>query len=290
MRTSIIIPAFNEEMAIRDVCQRIFDVFKLQPHEYEMIVVDDGSTDNTSGVLKDMDVRVIRHPINRGYGASLKTGIFNAKYEYICITDADGTYPVDMIPTLLEQCESLDMVVGARRGKHYRGSFLKHPARLIFHFLVEFATGRHIPDANSGLRVFKREIVLPFLSELCQGFSFTTTITLSMISRGYMVKYIPIDYYARKGKSKVKLLRDSLRTTQIILHALMMYNPIKALLPLVVVLEMIAALSLFGFLIDTTSFLVGLCGLMSFFTGILIFVLALIADLIANTHQNTTPY
>ncbi len=167
------------------------------------------------------NVTLIQHPQNAGCGLSLRDGILKEKYNNICITDADGIYPVKSIPLLAKDMDAFDMVVGALQGIHFRGSYLKNPAWLVFHALVQFATGTKIPDANSKLLIFRRDKVLSFWTTLCHRFSFTTTITLGMLSRGYFVKYVPIEYYERKGRFKVRIIRDSLRTTQIIMQALM---------------------------------------------------------------------
>lgn len=285
MQLSVVIPAYNEEEAIGEVIDALQTLFRQEGIEAEVVVVDDGSTDRTGEIASSRSVTLIRHPQNIGYGASIKSGVRHARYNNICITDADGTYPIHAIPELARYIEAFDMVVGARQGKHYRGSLLKHPARLIFLYLVQFATGTRIPDANSGLRIFKRDRVLPFFHSLCHGFSFTTTITLGMLSRGYFVKFVPIQYYARKGKSKVKLFRDSLRTAQIILQALMYYNPIKAVLPIVFLLG-VAALLCLGWYALRPNLLAGIWSMLLFLGSIIVFVMGLLADLLATNRRD----
>ncbi|MBI4552694.1 MAG: glycosyltransferase family 2 protein [Candidatus Latescibacteria bacterium] len=280
MQLSVVIPAYNEEEAIGEVIDGLQALFHREGIDGEVVVVDDGSMDRTGEIARSLNVTVVRHPQNAGYGASIMDGIRHARHETICITDADGTYPIQAIPELARYIDTFDMVVGARQGKHYRGSLLKHPARLIFLYLVQFATGTRIPDANSGLRMFKRNRVLPFFDSLCRGFSFTTTITLGMLSRGYFVKFVPIQYYARKGRSKVRLFKDSLRTAQIIVQALMYYNPIKAVLPLVLGLGFASLLCLVWYLIRP-NLLAGIWAMLLFLGAVLVFVIGLLADLIA---------
>ncbi len=221
---SIIIPAYNEEKGIAHVLDALREAM---PHA-EIIVVNDASTDNTAAVAEGKGATVVTHPTNAGYGRSLKDGILAATHDTIVISDADGSYPIDRIQDLLDKMdEGFDMVVGARSGKAYRGSFLKMPARIVLKFLVEFTTGKRIPDINSGLRVFKKSTALQFFPDLCEGFSFTTTITLVYMLTGKFVTYLPIAYHKRVGRSKVRIIRDSLMTLQYITEAMATYNPLK---------------------------------------------------------------
>lgn len=221
---SVIIPALNEEAGIAAVLDRLH---ALAPKP-EIVVVDDGSTDCTGEISRSKGATVIKHPASGGYGRSLKDGIHAATHDIIVITDADGTYPIERIPELVALIHSgFDMAVGARQGRHYRGSFFKMPARIVFKWLVEFATGRRIPDINSGLRAFRKSDMLVYEKDLCNGFSFTTTITLIYCLTGKFLTYIPIDYAARAGRSKVRIIHDSLRTMQYITEVIAMYNPLK---------------------------------------------------------------
>jgi polyisoprenyl-phosphate glycosyltransferase len=229
---SVIIPAFNESDAIIGTIQNIQDVAKSQQiTPLEVVVVDDGSDDDTAEKAKTTGATVIRHPHNRGYGSSLKDGIKAAQYDTIAITDADLTYPFEEIEKLLAAFKTgFDMVVGARTGIHYKESIIKSPLRRILKFIVEFATGQKIPDINSGLRVFSKKTITPYLKHLCDTFSFTTSLTLAYMLSGRYTKYLPIPYHQRVGKTKVKLIKDSLRTLQYILQAVNYYNPIKLFL------------------------------------------------------------
>ena len=188
---SVVIPAYNESEAIQETLKTVVGTLESLPNEYEVIVVDDGSSDDTSVKIVEAGVRVIRHPINSGYGRSLITGIEHASYENIVIVDADGTYPFADLPALLEMyCEGFDMVVGARTGEHYRESLKKWVLRIIFRMLAEFTCGRTIPDINSGFRIINREKTLKFKRSYSSGFSFTTTITLLFMLNHLFVGYI----------------------------------------------------------------------------------------------------
>ena len=157
-KVTCIVPAFNEGKTIAKVLQTALSSALVD----EVIVVDDGSTDKTFELADSQKVKVIRHPNNRGYGASLKTGIKEAGYEWILITDGDGTYPVDQIPSLLRFIPKYDMVVGARVGDNVHIPFIRRPAKWFLTKLAGFLAARKIPDLNSGLRVFRKDLSLEF--------------------------------------------------------------------------------------------------------------------------------
>jgi glycosyltransferase involved in cell wall biosynthesis len=233
---SAVIPAFNESSAIEGTIASVFRVLnELGLPDAEVIVVDDGSADDTSEKSRLAGALVVRHPHNLGYGRSLKDGIAAARNDCIVIIDADLTYPAESIPVILnEYRKGFDMVVGARTGAHYSESVIKSPLRSILQLLIEFTTGRKVPDVNSGLRVFSRAAVMEHFDHLCDTFSFTTSMTLAYMMTGRFVTYVPIGYNSRVGRSKVRLLRDTLRTLQYILEALVFYNPLKVFLLLAI--------------------------------------------------------
>lgn len=226
---SIVLPALNEQAAIESTILGIrstLEMSSLTP--YEIIVVDDGSSDSTATLALASGARLIIHPHNIGYGRSLKDGIAAAQYDTIVISDADGTYPIEAIPRLVvEYNKGFDMVVGARTGKPYRESMIKMPLRKLLKLVVEFTATRKIPDINSGLRIFGRATAMGFFRHLCDTFSFTTSLSLAYMMNGKFVSYIPIKYMERRGKTKVRLLRDSIRTIQYIIEAATYYNPLK---------------------------------------------------------------
>lgn len=268
---SVIVPALNEEAGIATVLDRL-NALTPKP---EVIVVDDGSTDKTGEIARSKGATVLRHPAPGGYGRSLKDGINAATHDIVMITDADGTYPIERMPEFLALMEQgFDMVVGARQGRHYRGSFFKMPARIVFKWLVEFATGRRIPDINSGLRAFRKSGVQPFEQDLCNGFSFTTTITLIYCLTGKFLTYVPIDYAARAGRSKVKIIHDTLRTMQYITEVIATYNPLKLYVLMSGVLAIFAALSIAEFFLFAEPFFLLFAAL--FFIGaFLVFAIGL---------------
>jgi len=236
---SIIVPAYNEENGIGDTVEQIRNIMSESIYDYEIILVDDGSTDHTLERARSAGVRVVRHDVNRGYGASLKTGIRAAKGDWIVITDADGTYPNDRIPDLLKYAGEYDMVVGARTGDAARIPLVRRPAKWVLAKLANYLSETRIPDLNSGLRVFRKALVNRFARILPSGFSFTTTITLSSLCNGYRVKYIPIAYYKRTGKSKIKPIRDTYNFFMLIVRTTLYFNPLKVFLPAGFVLGML---------------------------------------------------
>ncbi len=271
---SIVIPAFNEENAIASTIEDIRKYVNA-----EIIVVNDGSTDRTLEKLKDVrGIKVVSHPYNKGYGASLKTGIRAAKNEWILIIDADRTYSPAEIPRLMEFVPEYDMVVGARTGKSVKVPLLRKPAKLILTFVAQVVAGRKIPDLNSGLRIFRREIVEKHYSVFPSGFSFTTTITLVCLTNEYTVKYIPIDYHKREGRSTIHPVRDFLGFMQLIFRTIMHYEPLKIFLPASMLVFLFTAINMARDIIIQGRF--GILSVILFMTGLQILFFGLLADVI----------
>jgi glycosyltransferase involved in cell wall biosynthesis len=181
-------------------------------------------------------VSVVRHDSNRGYGAALKTGLRHARYEWICITDADGTYPNERIGDLLAATDGAHMVVGARTAPGAQDSWLRRWPRDLLRRYAAWVTRRRIDDLNSGLRVFRKDLAERFLHLLPDGFSFTTTITIALLMSYYTVRYIPIGYARRVGRSKIDPIGDTLRFLVLILRTGMYFAPLRTLVPPTLVL------------------------------------------------------
>ena len=245
---SVVIPALNERNAIVETISRVNTVLAgAQLAPYEILDNDDGSSDGTGQLAEQAGAKVLRHPHNIGYGRSLKDGITVAAYDTIVISDADGSYPIEAMPTLIARFnQGFDMVVGARTGPHYRESMLKSPLRAVLKMIVEFTANRNIPDINSGLRVFRRQVAVGFFDHVSDLFSFTTSLTLAYMMNAKFVDYIDIDYSERVGRSKVRLFRDSLRTLQYVLEACTYYNPLKIFVLLAMMCFALAIASLVG--------------------------------------------
>lgn len=224
---TIIIPAYQEEKGIGPVLEQLQTVLAKMEKSYPIIVVDDGSTDRTAEIAKSFGVEVYHHEENRGYGAALKTGIRHTQSEYILIIDADGTYPPDELPRILEHLDMYDMVVGARDWVQPSRAFAKWVLRQLANFLAE----TKIPDLNSGLRLIRKSLVESFWHILPNGFSFTTTITLSALCNGYSVKYVPVRYLKREGKSKIMPVRNTWQFLMLIIRTIIYFNPLRVFMP-----------------------------------------------------------
>ena len=228
---SVVIPAFNEENGIGPGLDELHATLKELGLKYEVIVVDDGSTDRTAEEAAAHDCRVITNVENRGYGASLKRGFSQARCERVLITDADGTYPAEDIPGLLAVADDYDMVVGTRTGEKVHDSWARRPARSFLRRFASYLAGRKIPDLNSGLRLIKRSHVFAYARILPAGFSFTTTITLALLCTDHTVGYVPINYRRRVGRSKIRPSHAG-RFLILILRVMVLFNPLKVFLPL----------------------------------------------------------
>ncbi|PIR48233.1 hypothetical protein COU80_05845 [Candidatus Peregrinibacteria bacterium CG10_big_fil_rev_8_21_14_0_10_55_24] len=205
---SLLIPVFNEQEAIAETVERAHRTLSALDEDFELIVINDGSTDATERILGGLNLphtTVITHPTNRGYGTAMKTGIRRSHGERIAAVDADGTYPIEELSRLLEIMDrtDADMAVGARTKKGAKIPFIRRPAKAVVALLANTLTGMRIPDNNSGMRVFTRELGTAFMHMYPAGFSFTLTITLAALTSGYLVEFIPIDYFKRKGKSSM---------------------------------------------------------------------------------------
>ena len=249
--------------------------------QYEIIVVDDGSSDGTNTILKKMSgLKFIENPYNLGYGASLKKGIRVARGEWIIITDADGTYPLDKITELISYVPRYDMVVGARETKN--DFALRKPAKWLLVQLAGWLAGRKIPDLNSGLRIFRKSIALEFFYLFPSGFSFTTTITLACLTHDYTIKYVDIPYYKRIGSSGIRP-RHFFDFMGLIFKILLYFRPVRMLSPLA-----LAALSIGLARLIRDIVVVGYIGSLSLifiFASFLIFILAFMAEAIIKTRK-----
>ncbi len=236
---TIVIPAYNEEGGIAAGIDAVEQALDSSGWKYEIIVVDDGSTDATARLAAEHGVEVLRLGTNRGYGAALKAGISLAKSGWVAIIDADGTYPATQLPRMLERAESNDMVVGARIGRQVRDPLARRPAKWLLRKFAGLLAGQTIPDLNSGMRVIRKSRVDEFAGILPSGFSFTTTITLAMISCRYPVAYVPIDYFKRVGRSKIKPFH-AIKFAFLIVRTILIFRPMRVLAPLAAIVILMA--------------------------------------------------
>lgn len=230
---SVIIPAYNEEQAIEEDLKKIFDCMDASGYRYEVIVVDDGSTDHTAEAVRRFPrAQLIQHQMNRGTGAATNTAIRHARGEIIAMTDGDGTYPVQDIPRLLDSMDGCDMVIGARTREAGTLRVLRTPAKWFIRTLASYLTETPIPDLNSGLRIYRKSLAKKFMHLLPHGHSWVSTITLAHLADDYIVKFIPIDYYPRKGRSSFHPVRDTYNYVVLVVRTIMYFNPMKLLLPI----------------------------------------------------------
>jgi glycosyltransferase involved in cell wall biosynthesis len=240
-QVTVVLPCFNERDHVELEVKRIRAALEGAGLSYELICVDDGSTDGTREVLQAIaGIRVILLPRNQGSGTARRIGTQQAQGRVVVWTDADMTYPNELIPELVGQLDdTYDQVVGARRGEAGSYRLVRVPAKWAIRKLAAYLTNTEIPDLNSGLRAFKRAVALPYLRLLPPGFSCVTTITLAFLSNGHPVKYVPIDYFKRAGRSKFHPLRDAYNYILQVLRMVMYFNPLRVLMP--VALTLLAA-------------------------------------------------
>lgn len=288
---SLIIPVFNEQEALPATLERLRVLWRGDfARNAEVIVVDDGSRDGTAAVIAELQedlgpaFRFLRHGRNRGYGASLKTGIRAATHEIIAIVDADGTYPLERLGEFVAamEAEGAAMMVGARPVRQQPA--IRRPAKAFLRALAEYLTGERIPDLNSGFRVFRRSDAARLFSLLPDGFSFTTTITMALLTEGEKVVFVPIKYRRRVGNSKISPIRDTVGFTLLICRTTLAFNPLKVFGPVgLVLIGMGVALLVLRMLLDNAfgvaSTIFCLVG------GIQVLALGLLADLINRRGQ-----
>ena len=278
---SIIIPMHNEEEAIGGDLDTIIQTMSSSDIPWEIIVVDDGSTDASPEIVRQREeVRLIQHPYNRGTGAARTTGLQHARGDIIVMTDGDGTYPNQDIPRLLAHMGECDMVIGARRMETGSLKWLRSPAKHFIRLLASYLTGVKIPDVNSGLRAFKKDIAERFLDILPTTHSWVGTQTVAFLSEGYAVKFIPIDYYQRKGKSSFHPISDTYNYLSLVVRTIMYFNPLKVFLPVALTLTVVGAVKLVRDIIYYRGFYVPGVTLMLILTAIQVGAIGLLADLI----------
>lgn len=282
-QVSVVLPAYNEEAAIGKVIDDVHQAMKGSPHAYEILVVDDCSEDRTAEIAESKKVRVVRRRVRGGSGRARKTGILEAAGDLIVMLDADASYEAADIPKLLSFFPDYDQVNGARTSEQGTLKFLRTPAKWFIRKLACYLSASHIPDLNTGLKAFKKDVMKKYLWLLPEGFSCVSTMTLAFLANGYAVKYIPTAYHPRIGKSKFHPIKDTAAYLNTVIRMVMYFKPLRIFLPL----------SGFLFVFGVVKSILSLC-----FTGtlqesdIIIFMMAvmtaalgLIADLIV-TYQN----
>jgi len=281
MKISIIIPAYNEAQNLRFLLPEIKKISLTSDNPLEIIVVDDGSEDDTEKVAREEGVHVLKHPYNMGNGAAIKTGLRNATGDLCVFIDADLQHPPQEIYKLIEPLGEYEMVIGVRRSSAQK--LHRRIANRFFNMLASYVTGRKILDLTSGFRAIKTETAKKFIPLLPNGFSYPTTLTLAFLKTGRGVKFLPVDSNPRNtGRSKISLLQDGIRFVLIIAKIATIYSPFRVFLPI----------SFFFFITGLLYYIYTFSAfhrftnmsLLLFTTSVLIFMLSLIAEQIAQLY------
>ncbi|MCB1014429.1 MAG: glycosyltransferase family 2 protein [Acidimicrobiales bacterium] len=277
---SVILPVYNEKGHLHAEIERIREALDRSRHRYEIIVVDDGSNDGSGEALKEIEgIRLLQFATNRGSGSARKYGTRAARGRVVVWTDVDMTYPNDRIPELVEELEGHDQVVGARTSEQGTAKLARVPAKFLIRKLASYLTETDIPDLNSGLRAFRRDVALQYLHLLPAGFSCVTTITMSFLANGYSVKYVPIEYKARAGESKFHWYRDTRRYLIQVIRLVLSYNPLRVFVPVGLALALVGAVKL-GFDLADQDFRVATNTLLVLFAALQVLSIGLLADLL----------
>lgn len=280
---SIVLPAYNEEEAIGKVIDDLRKVMEDTNYTYEILVIDDHSDDQTGAIAEKKKARVIRKPFTGGSGASRRVGILNAEGEIIVMLDADGSYEASTIPEMLKYFPEYDQVNGARTSEQGTLKFLRTPAKWVIRKLACYLSGTQIPDLNTGLKAFKKDIMRKYLWVLPEGFSCVTTMTLAFLTNGYAVKYIPTAYHKRIGKSKFHPVKDTVNYVNTVVKIVMYFRPLRVFMP------MAAFLTIFGIVKSILSLALTSTlqesDIIIFMTALIVGAIGLLADLIASYHN-----
>ncbi|MCB9877389.1 MAG: glycosyltransferase family 2 protein [Planctomycetes bacterium] len=229
-RLSVVIPARNEALNLDRLLDEVGEVLaQLQLPFAEVVVVDDGSTDETPAIAARHGARVVRHPVGLGNGAAVKRGLREARGDWIVMLDGDGQHPPADLPAMIAMAESYDMVVASRGGRG--GSLHRNFANQVYNRFASYVSGRQIPDLTSGYRLLRADVAKSLVWLLPNTFSYPTTITMSMLRGGWAVGFHPFQVRQRKGKSHVRLFADGSRFFVIILRIATMFAPLRVFLP-----------------------------------------------------------
>jgi len=289
---SVVLPCYNEQEHVLAEVERIVATLRGSGLSWELVAIDDASTDRTGELLAqaaaaEPHMRVVRFRRNGGSGTARRIGTLEARGEIVVWTDADMTYPNERIPELvglLDDDPSYDQVVGARTSEQGTHKLFRVPAKWLIRKLAERLVNMAIPDLNSGLRVFRRSVALPYLRLLPPGFSCVTTITLAFLSNQHDIKYVPIEYAPRSGSSKFHFVKDAYRYILQVLRMVMYFNPLKVLMPVALWLLGIGAFkAVFDLVVHPVRFATNT--VLIIVTGLLVAVLGLLADLIVRSRS-----
>lgn len=283
---SIVLPVYNEKGHLREEIDRITKAMDASTYSYEVIVVDDGSNDGSGEALREIEgIRLIQFGTNRGSGSARKFGTRAARGRVVVWTDVDMTYPNDLIPELVDELEGYDQVVGARTSEQGTHKLFRVPAKLFIRKLASYLVETPIPDLNSGMRAFRRDVALQYVSQLPPGFSCVTTITLTFLAHGYTVKYWPIDYFERAGESKFHWWTDTRRYLLQVIRMTLSFNPLRVFLPLGFLLLAVGGTKLV-YDVTVNDFKVAINTLLILFASFQVFMIGMLADLVGRATRS----
>lgn len=282
---TVVLPVFNESGHVEKEVFRVREAMEASGYSYEILVVDDGSSDGSGEIARQIDgIRLLQFPTNRGSGSARKYGTLAAQGRIVVWTDVDMSYPNDQIPELVDQLGDHDQVVGARRTEEGTIKLLRKPAKWFIRKLASYLTGIKIPDLNSGFRAFRRDVALQFLYLLPTGFSCVTTLTMTFLSNGYTVKYTPIEYFPREGESKFHWWKDTRRYLLQVVRMVLSYSPLKVLMPPAITLGLIGSGKLIYDLYDK-NFRIGTNTIVILGVAVSLALLAMLADLLVQLNK-----
>jgi len=278
---SVVLPAYNEAESVEWVIDKTREALDSGGYNYEILLVDDASTDNTAELAEQKNVRVVRRARNQGSGAARKTGILEAKGEIIAMMDVDGSYDPADLPAMLAEIESYDMINGVREQERGTLKFLRVPTKWLLKKLAEFLSGQKIPDLNTGMKVFRKSVIKRYFWAIPDGFSCVTSMTLALVTNGHRLGYVPIRYHKRIGKSKFHPIKDTAKYLQTIVRLVIYFDPMKFFLPLslgVFLIGVIKTIYDWFFVIQKMQ----LSDIVIILAGIMLFVLGIVSDLIVS--------
>ena len=284
---TVVLPVYNEAGHVGDEVARIRAALDASSYSYEIVVVDDGSDDESGAELRQLDgIRLIQFATNRGSGSARKAGTHAARGRVVVWTDADMTYPNERIPELVKELDGYDQVVGARTSEQGTAKFARVPAKLFIRKLASYLAQTRIPDLNSGLRAFRKDVASQYLHMLPPGFSCVTTITMVFLANGYSVKYVPIEYAPRAGRSKFHWWRDTKLYLLQMVRMVLSYNPLRVFLPVALGLIVLGMGKLVYDAVDK-DFRLATNTLLIFFAAFQLLVVGLLADLVVRVSKPT---
>lgn len=287
VRVTVVLPVYEEATLLEDLVGRIEATLRAKRLTFEIVAVDDGSKDETEEVLRELASRhrrhlvVVRHLINRGNGAALRSGIRVARGEIVVTMDADGQHSPEDIPSLLKEIPPYDLVIGARTGT-YAGSWYRGAANRFYNAFSSWLSRTEIKDLTSGFRAMRRDVALHFLPLFPRGFSAPTTTTLAFLKAGYNVAFVPIHVGQRsRGRSKIRLWEDGARFVFVILRMIVLFDPLRVFLPMGVLLMLTGLVTWAAGVVAAQRIVLPNSAIFLFTTAILVWLLGFVSDQIS---------